>query len=135
MYVNATRFGDIRILAVERIQAIEGTDSSFEYPDDFNPEERLSESFGIVDDDPIKTKIRFSASQARYIKERRWAKEQKITDQEDGSILLEMTTSGWWDVKKWVLSHGAEAEVLTPEELRKKIMEELQMARAKYKGA
>ena len=63
---------------------------------------------------------------SRYIKERRWAKEQTISDQTDGSGILEIKTSGWIDVKKWILSFGAAAEVLEPEELRREIIEEIQ---------
>ena len=43
-----------------------------------------------------------------------------------------MKTSGWWDVKKWVLSFGAEARVLKPEKLRKEIIEEMKAGLARY---
>lgn len=81
---------------------------------------------------PIEAKIWFSADQARYIKERRWSADQKIVEQEDGSVILEMNTSGWWDVKKWVLSFGAEAKVLEPAALRKEIMGELKATERNY---
>jgi predicted DNA-binding transcriptional regulator YafY len=132
VFVNATSFGDIRILAVERIQELTLTDSVFQYPEDFDPEERLDAAFDMVYDDPIDAKIWFSADQARYVKERNWVKGQKITDQADGSIILEIKTSGWWDVKKWVLSFGAEAKVLEPKALRDEIIDELKRAHDKY---
>lgn len=44
-----------------------------------------------------------------------------------------MSTSGCWDVKRWVLSFGADAKVLEPEELRKEIANELSAAKNKYK--
>jgi len=132
IFARITRFGDIRMLAVERIQAIELTNDSFVYPDDFDPEAALSSAFDIIYDDPIEAKIWFSAAQARYIKERQWAKEQKIKEQKDGSIILEMKTSGFWDVKKWVLSFGAEAKVLKPEKLKKTVIEEMKAGLAIY---
>lgn len=55
-----------------------------------------------------------------------------MKEQKDGSIILEMKTSGWWDVKKWVLSFGAEAKVLKPEKLRKEIIEEMKAGLAIY---
>ena len=79
--------------------------------------------FKIVTDNSLAS-ITFFPEQARYIKERTWARDQRIIDQPDGSIILEMKTSGWWDVKRWVLSHGGDAEVLEPEKLRKEIREE-----------
>ncbi|MBT3234280.1 MAG: WYL domain-containing protein, partial [Calditrichaeota bacterium] len=51
---------------------------------------------------------------------------------EDGSIILSMETSGWWDVKRWVLSHGREAKVLEPEELRREMLDELRAAQDSY---
>jgi len=133
LFVNTTAFGEIRTLAVERIQEIKKTGSSFEYPKDFDPEELLESAFDIVYEDPIDVKIWFSANQARYIKERKWSKTQKIKDQKDGSIILSMRTSGWWDVKRWVLSYGAEAKVLEPEELKKEIVDELTTTNDSYK--
>ena len=38
--------------------------------------------------DPITVKVRISADQARYVKERRWAAKQTIVEHEDGSLTL-----------------------------------------------
>jgi len=130
--VNTTTFGDIRTLAVERIQKINKTGEIFDYPKDFYPEELIESAFDIVYGDPVDVKIWFSADQARYIKERNWSKTQKIEDQEDGSIILSMSTSGWWDIKRWILSYGAEVEVLEPEELRDHILKEINIAKEHY---
>lgn len=126
LFVRATRFGDIRVLAVERICHIEATDSTFVYPTGFDPEALLDRSFGMFYDDPLEVKIWFSAGQALYIRERQWVQEQKITTRKDGSIELWMKTSGWYDVKKWVLSFGAEARVLEPVHLQDKIKNEVE---------
>jgi len=131
--VNTTSFGETRTLAVERIQEIKTTGDGFEYPKDFDPETLLESAFDIVYGDPIDVKVWFSAEQAPYVKERQWSKTQKIEDQEDGSIILSMNTSGWWDVKKWVLSYGAEAKVIEPKELKDEIIEEIKAALKIYR--
>lgn len=133
VFVNKTDFNQIRTLAVERIQKMEITGSSFEYPKDFDPEKLLSSAFDIIYDDPIEAKIWFSADQARYVKERNWSKDQKVIDQDDGSIILEIKSSGWWHVRKWIMSFGSEAKVLEPEELRKEIIQEFNTAMDNYK--
>lgn len=129
---NATSFKDIRTLAVERIQEITKTGETFVYPDNFDPDELIESAFDIVYDDPVSVKIWFSADQARYIKERKWAKIQHIENNEDGSIILSMETSGWWDVIRWVLSYGSEAAILEPEELKNKILTELNSTQRLY---
>lgn len=125
VFVYICEYGEIRTLAVERIERLQVTDVSFEYPEDFNPEKTLSSAFGIIFDSPARFKIRFSREVARYIRERTWSAEQRITEDEPGgSIVLEMETCGWLDVKKWVLSYGRHAQVLEPEEMRREILEE-----------
>lgn len=132
LVVNTTSYGDIRLLAVERIQSIEMTDKAFDYPQDFDPVGLLQSSFGLIYDDPVEAKIWFSADQARYIKERKWGNEQKITENPDGSITLELKTSGKWEVKKWILSFGVNAELLAPEKLRNEMCMELQRSLDHY---
>ena len=107
-------FGSIKVVIRYRLKSRRVAD----YPDDFKPEELLEEAFGVVYDDPITVKIHFSAGQARYIRERTWAKGQKINEQKDGSIILTMKTSGWWDVRQWIFSFGPDAELLEPVEKR-----------------
>ncbi len=132
LFVNATSYGHIRVLAVERIIKLSPTKETFTLPKDFDPDAILEDAFSIVYDDPIEVKIRFSQEEARYIKERRWAKEQVIIEQPDGSIILELNTSGWFDVKKWVLSFGGKAEVIEPDKLRAEILAELSDAVNRY---
>jgi predicted DNA-binding transcriptional regulator YafY len=43
-----------------------------------------------------------------------------------------LKTSGWFDVKKWILSFGAAAELLAPEALRRDIATELEGALHNY---
>jgi len=130
--VNTSTYGDIRTLAVERIQNIKRTGESFQYPEGFDPEALLESAFDMVYGDPVKVRIWFSPDQVRYVKERKWSKNQEIVDQEDGSIILSMETSGWWDVKRWVLSYGSTAKVLEPEDLREEILAELRAAQDCY---
>jgi predicted DNA-binding transcriptional regulator YafY len=93
----------------------------------------LEGAFGIVYDDPVALKVHFSAETARYIKERRWANGQVITDRPDGSVILEMKTSGWFEVKKWILSFGRCVEVLEPQKMREEIRQELLDASVRYR--
>lgn len=125
LFVNATSYGDIRVLAVERILKVEPTGENFTYPTDFDPEDKLKHAFGLIYDDPLDVEIWFASNQARYITERIWSDSQQIISQDDGSIILKMQTSGKDEIKRWVLGYGAEAKVLAPEQLRKEIAGEI----------
>ncbi len=133
LFVNITRYGDIRVLAAERINTIEPTGEKYTYPKNFDPDQKLKNAFGLFYDDPVEVEIRFSASQARYIRERIWAVDQRIIDQEDGSIILKMKTSGRYEIKKWVLGYGTEAELLQPADLREEIRVEIEIVSTIYR--
>lgn len=125
-------YGDVRTLAVERIKSVEATDKVFEYPENFNAEEYLTSAFTLYFEEPIEVVVRFDASQEKYIRERQWAKEQRIEVEQDGSIVLTISTCGWWDIKRWILSFGIDAEVLKPEKMRREIMAEFSEASKRY---
>jgi len=134
VFVRVTRFATIRILAVERIHKLEVGGDSFEYPADFDADALLASSFRLTFDDPIAVRVWFSPSQARYVEERQWAAGQEIEKSEDGSIVLSMTASGVFDVKKWILSFGKEARVLEPESLAREIRQEAAALLSSYDG-
>lgn len=133
LWIRIPEYGDIRTLAIERINKISLTEKVFSYPDDFNPDELMDEAFGIIGDDPVVVKIHFCAEQAPYIQERQWCKKQDIMNLEDGSIILSMHTSGWFEVKKWILSFGADAEILEPADKRKEVKEAIKQMASLYK--
>ena len=136
IFAYITAYDEIRTLAVERIERLDVTDVSFDYPEGFDAQKLLCSAFGIIFDKPIQVKIRFSKEVAPYIRERTWASDQRITEKKlDSSIILEMKTCGWLDVKKWVLSYGLHAELLEPKQMREEVMEELRKCVEKYRAA
>ena len=97
------------------------TDASYEYPQDYNFEKIYNKNFGITKDEAFKVEFEFTGWASKYVLERIWSKDQKIRKLKDGSIILTMTTSGWFDVKSWLLSFGADAELLEPVDKREEM--------------
>lgn len=130
---NIREYKEVRVLAVERFHEVLTSADRFDYPQGFVPEEYLTSTFGIIRDREVSVAIWFSKDVARYIKERTWVPDQQIReDEETGGVVLEMSTGGWMDVKRWVLSYGEKARVLEPKELRDEIAAELKRAAAGY---
>ena len=135
LFARAQGRTGVRMYAVERFRSVKMTEDGYEYPKGFDPIQRLDSTFTIFDEDaPTTFRIRFSAGQAKYISERHWVKGQKIDKQTDGSIIFTMTTMGKLDVARWVLSYGADAELLETKELRKEIAKTLQAALGIHRG-
>lgn len=130
-FVRTTDYGDIRTLALERIETLKIGNESFAPPEEFDPAARLSDAFDIVLDDPVEAVIWFSADQAPYVRERKRFT-GKWTENADGSILLRLKTSGRRDVISWVLSCGSGVEVIEPEDLRNDVLSEIAAIHSAY---
>ncbi|MBI1921202.1 MAG: transcriptional regulator [Geobacter sp.] len=108
----------VRTFAAERIVGVETSRERFELPEGFRPEEQFRTAFGIVEEEPMEVRVRFSPAVAQTIRERLWHPTQSISDDADGSIVLSFTAGGRMEILSWILSYGAHAEVLGPQELR-----------------
>jgi predicted DNA-binding transcriptional regulator YafY len=76
--------------------------------------------------------IRFTARQARWIRERKWHNTARVEGLLDGGCILRLRVTGLGEVQRWVMQFGAEAEVLSPLSLRKKLSEEFAAALTTY---
>lgn len=118
---------DIRVLAIERIEKITlHADQSFTLKEDYDPEQYLGSSFGIIVEEPVRVRVRFTASAAFYARERVWGQDQTVEEEADGSIILSFTAAGLTEIKRWALSFGSAARVLEPENLVADIKKEAQ---------
>jgi predicted DNA-binding transcriptional regulator YafY len=115
----------VRHFKIDRLVKIAvSSELHFELPEHFNLQEHLSGSFGIYQGTgSIRVKIRFSPKVARYVSESTWHKSQTLTSRRDGSLDVTFDLSTTSELRQWVLSFGAEAEVLEPEKLRQEIAE------------
>ena len=124
----------VRTFAVERIVSVQVEKIRFDLPEGYEPEERFKNSFGIVNEEPMNVKVRFSASIAHSIAARLWHPSQKISRLADGSVELSFTAGGRMEILSWVLSYGSHAELLAPPELRHELAETAGNMAAKYKS-
>ena len=108
----------LRTFAVERITAVEPGKERFEVPEGFHAGQALEGAFGIVAEPPMEVRIRFSPGIAHAIRDRVWHASQSITEEADGGVLLSFRAGGKMEILSWLLSYGAHAELLAPEELR-----------------
>jgi len=115
---------DLRVFAVDRIRSVTLTNRRFEIPEDFDFEAFTRSAFNMIWGETQEVKIRFSASQAPYIRERTWHPSQKIETEPDGSIILTLKVADLGEVRFWLIGFGAEAEVLEPAELRDEVIAE-----------
>jgi len=116
----------MRHFSIARIRSAKATAEAFE-PPDFDPEEYFSNRFGRFIGKPGETYnvvVRFTKSAAPWVLERTWHPKQKVKRHRDGSLTLSFPAPALYEVKRWVLSWGAEAEVVGPKSLVQEIVQE-----------
>jgi proteasome accessory factor B len=109
---------DLRTFVPMRIQSAEPTGKTFLRPRRFSLEERLRDSFGVVQGSgSYEVVLRFHPAVADYIREKKWHDSQQIHALPDGGVELRLHLSGLSEVERWVLSWGGHCVVVKPPEL------------------
>ncbi len=127
--------GALWTFAVDRISDAElRRDRTFQVPDDFEPGAHLSGGLGLWDvgREPEDVRIAFVQDITPGVRERVWPGFQGWSTHSDGRPVLSLSLPVTPELVTWVLAYGPAAEVLGPEELRKRVIEELRGALAHY---
>ncbi len=119
--------------AISRIKKAEITDQDYDVADSFDFNDFMGSHFGITTEEREYTvRIEFSPSQAPYIRERTWHPAQVIQEKGDGSVVLSFPSNSLFEVKRWVLSWGGDARVLSPKILADRVRDDLAQAASRY---
>ena len=118
---------EIRDFALSRIRTIEPAAETISLPADLPPiKEYTRRHFGIMQgDETIAVALRFSPKVSPLLTEQIWHPQQKATKDPDGSLLLEFPAADFRELVKIILSHGAEVQVVEPQELRMLVRQEI----------
>ena len=124
----------VRDFALHRIRRVTLTTDGYEIPRDLDVKQYLGAAFAIEKGgQPIDVAIRFAPRQARWIRERKWHRTARIEERLDGGCVLRLRVAGLREVQRWVMQFGAEAEVLRPATLRRRVAADLQAALGSYR--
>jgi proteasome accessory factor B len=78
-------------------------------------------------------RIRFRGNLGDVVAETCWHPSQRLERERDGSLILAVEVPDLDDLARWVLTNGAAAEVLEPEELRNRVRELAEEIAAVYR--
>ncbi|MEI7864529.1 MAG: WYL domain-containing protein [Chthoniobacterales bacterium] len=126
--------GALRTFALPRVASVTRNGGKFRRPKDFSLAKLLEGSFAVFEGRNAKLlEILFRGVAARLVGERTWHTSQQIKRDKRG-VVLRMRVGMSPDVVQWILGWGAEAEVLAPPELRKKVAAAAVAVAAVYSG-
>jgi predicted DNA-binding transcriptional regulator YafY len=116
----------IRSFALDRIIALKERWRYFTPLKNFDLNEYLSHSWGIVNDTEVEITARFARKISDYIlRKDKWHPSENRVILSDGSVELTFTVAGADEIKRWIYSWLPDVEVTKPKWLRDKIREEL----------
>jgi predicted DNA-binding transcriptional regulator YafY len=118
---------EVLMFSPQRIRALRETGASFERPADFRINDYLDVGFRKVrgSGSAQTVRLRFAAQTARYVREKVWHPTQRLRENADGSLTLTFRVNHLLEVKRWVLSFGAECDVIAPVQLKEQILSEM----------
>lgn len=113
-----------RIFCLDRIRSLRYSHHTFDFPDDFSPEEYFSGCFGIINDRDcaVETvKLKVSASQANYLRDLPLHESQREVERGTEHSIFTVRVRPTFDFQQELLWNREELEVLEPAWLRKEI--------------
>lgn len=117
---------EVRNFAIDRIIHLKERFFYFESPKDFNLEEYMGSSWGIVHEEPVDIVVRFRAKVAEFIlRKEKWHPSEKRKVLPNGDLELTFTVAGVDEIKYWIYSWLPNAEVIQPSWLREHVRKEL----------
>ena len=126
----------IRVYAMDRILSMAPTGARFRMPKDFDVDELFESSYGIYppeDEPPVLVTVRTTPREAAYLRDLPIHPSQVyIGEDNDGRSLFAFRVIPNPDLVMELCKRGSRLEVLSPEPLRRQVMEELRNALKMY---
>ena len=120
-YCHRTK--SLRTFKIERIEDARITTEPYAIPANFDANEFLESSWGIVVKGDVKTiKLKFDPEIARVIEETVWHSSQVLQPQHDGSMIMTLELADTVELRSWILGWGEKVKVMEPVELREKVI-------------
>ncbi len=125
----------LRSFAVDAIESAVLLETRADTVDEASLERELSSGYGIFSGGDVRwATLRFTPARARWVAAEEWHPAQRSRVEADGSYHLELPFSDPRELVMDILKHGAEVEVIAPDDLRARVAAELAEALARYEA-
>lgn len=123
------------IYALDRFEAMERTEQSYQIPEDFDVAEYFRSSYGVtgLGSKPELITLKIAASQVKYFRTLPLHHSQTEEETTDAYSVFQYFVVPTYEFKQEILSRGANVEVLAPNDLREEIKEEIEKMNKMYK--
>ncbi|MEX2534473.1 MAG: WYL domain-containing protein [Trueperaceae bacterium] len=133
-------FCEVRVFKLARMRNVRLLADTYSIPEDFDPHEFLSGTWGIVVGEPVEVRLRVEPSVAGWFQEQREHDENVSVVQEFDDGGLEVVIRGRLaeggdahELLSFLLGWGHNVEVLEPESVRERVARDLGVAAERYR--
>jgi predicted DNA-binding transcriptional regulator YafY len=128
-----TTRGAIRVFKLDRMVEAEVLPGDAYVPRDVELKKLVAQSWGIWTDGKVEhLELLFAPSAAGRAAETRWHPSQQTTVLKDGGLKMTLDVRGFVEITPWILSWGADVEVVGPPALRKRIAQSASLMAQNY---
>ncbi|MDR0873620.1 MAG: WYL domain-containing protein [Prevotellaceae bacterium] len=121
-------FNTLRIYALDRMQDLQASETTFRLPESFDAETFFVNYFGIIADENVKpctVRLKVFDGQRKYLNTLPLHHSQKETKTVETYSIFEYFVAPTFDFVQEILSRGAEIEVLLPDWLRSEMRDKV----------
>ncbi len=131
---NYHQLKDVRQLQLHRMKDAVQLDETAPIPEGFNLDDYIAgEAFNYrKGEGTIQLKVVFEKDAAIHLEETPLSKDQRLTDMNDGNVLVEANVTDTRQLRWWLLGFGGRIEVLAPGDLRDEFKSYVLQMKARY---
>ncbi len=124
--------GAVRCFAIERFANLTMTGGRFIYPADFDPRKYFESALFMDAGEPTRVTLLFAPGAENFIGLRQYHPSQQFIQKKDGRFQMTMDVKIGYELLHWILSFGANVQVVSPKSLQKQVADALQAALSQY---
>lgn len=123
----------LRTYKLERIELAELMGDVFTLPPDFDGPALLKRAWGVMygDETLVEVRLRFSHYVTQRVKETLWHPSQEMQDTSEGCVWTAQI-GDTLEIENWIRGWGSNCEVLAPQDLREKIIQDARRTARMY---
>lgn len=107
-----------RTFRLDRVRQIELTPNQFIRDSEISAQDYFKGSWGVFSGAPVDVVVRFKGSAAKVVRGSQHHADEEIEIISDDEIIYRVRVNGLFEIKRWIVGFGDQAEVVSPDSLK-----------------
>lgn len=107
-----------RTFRLDRVRQIELTPNQFIRDSEISAQDYFKGSWGVFSGAPVDVVVRFKGSAAKVVRGSQHHADEEIEIISDDEIIYRVRVNGLFEIKRWIVGFGEQAEVVSPDVLK-----------------